>query len=84
MNSFNTNEKKKQLDSHTITRIASGIAILLLLSSLYLIIFNSTVLFTGITGYLVLLLCIVLLVLYVVSFIIGELFADYIINKRQK
>lgn len=83
MNSFNTNAKKNQLDSNTI-RTASGTAILLLLSSLYLIIFNSTILYTGIEGYVVLLLLIVLLLLYVVSLITGELFADYIIRKRNK
>lgn len=84
MNSFNTNAKKNQLDSNTITRIASGTAILLLLSSLYLIIFNSTILYTGIEGYVVLLLLIILLLLYAVSLMTGELFADYIIRKRNK
>ncbi|WP_252312516.1 hypothetical protein [Sinobaca sp. H24] len=83
MNAFNTNNQKKKLDSKTITRIASGIAILLLISSLYLIMFNSAILSTGIVGYAVVLLFIVLLVLYVVSLTTGELFADYMIQKRQ-
>lgn len=83
MNALNTNDQKKKLDSKTITRIASGIAILLLISSLYSIMFNSAILATGVVGYAVVLLFIVLLVLYVVSLTTGELFADYMIQKRQ-
>ncbi|WP_252314275.1 hypothetical protein [Sinobaca sp. H24] len=84
MNKIKSKNKKEQVDSTTVTRVVSGAAIIILSYSLYLIMSNSTVLFTGFNGYLFVLLYISILLLYVFSLVTGELFADYVINKRKQ